>query len=394
MKNIYKYIIIILSIVHAFFIIKYGVSTFSTTCIFYIILYILLNYIFKIIFKNKNTIVTITNNIKFFFIIIIIIEFALSIILSLNEGSSIRKFVYFSDYKRKEQCELLQKIGFKNARFTFTEAYIPNSKRIKSTIDYSYTHFYNQIGLRGKLPPTNKDTNEYRIVILGDSFIEGDGTPEDSTMCTLLSKKLNKNNLNIHYSVINAGISGSNPIYEVQIYRKLISKYKPDLVILSIYNNDLSDIYIMKNSGNLPFSECINSISHIFRVFYYLKFSFENSDNYNLPQSIIKRRIQTSKILSDNIENFRTELIKNNTGLFLIYIPSKSDIRSINNTTKLAKLLNYNVNLYNEFIQLDSNHYKFVDKYYWKNDAHFKPKGYNLVAEILAKKIKDDVRSY
>jgi hypothetical protein len=55
--------------------------------------------------------------------------------------------------------------------------------------------------------------------------------------------------------------------------------------------------------------------------------------------------------------------------------------------SKITVSIPYAINLYFIFISLERNHLLFVDKYYWKNNAHFKPIGYNLTTKIIANKI-------
>jgi hypothetical protein len=108
-------------------------------------------------------------------------------------------------------------------------------------------------------------------------------------MCALLIKKLNKNNPNTHYTLINAGIAGSNPIYEEQIYHKLLSVYKHNLIIFFLYFC-LYVFYTINNTKNIIISECMNAISLIFRIFYLLQFSFDNFNNNHVTKAILQSR--------------------------------------------------------------------------------------------------------
>ncbi len=388
MKEYFKYIFIILIIIHGYFLYSYGITTFISTCLFYYFIYWLLCKLTSLI-KTEKRKATLLKNIKYTFLAMLSIEFIMYFFFVFSIQSGIRKIVSFSENKKKEQIALLNKFELKKINFTYTEAYIHNSKRLISVKNYSIFHSYNQLGLRGKLPLINKDSNEYRIIILGDSFVEGDGTSEDSTISVLLENKIKTIIPNYKFTIINGGISGSNPIYEIQLYRKLLSNYKPNLIILSVFNNDLSDIKTMNSLDNKNFNESICSISVIYRLFYYLFFSFENFDNKHVPKNILSQRNKITNELVDSIQNFKLQLEKENIKLVTMYIPTQDEVRFSEYNNVVGNLMNYDVNLFNVFKKIPIEKEQFTNEYYWQTDAHFKPKGYNLVAEIIAQYLID-----
>jgi lysophospholipase L1-like esterase len=94
--------------------------------------------------------------------------------------------------------------------------------------------------------PFQKDPQTYRIVTLGDSFTMGAYVNTSGNWTELLESQLNKNqkscpSLN-KVEVINLGVEGYDPEYEVERYRLRGQKYKPDLVIWFLLDNDFNDI--------------------------------------------------------------------------------------------------------------------------------------------------------
>ena len=178
----------IVSILHIYMLYKYGISTFFGTCLLYFFLYKLCTFISDGIFREtQNKIVR--HNIKSIFIILIILEFLLLFIFKpLNSWSENEVFIYLSEYKRKEIQSLVNKIGFKQARFTYTDFYQPKSSQQIKREEFNITHQYNKLGLRGFLPSVQKSTNEYRIIVLGDSYAEGVGAKESETLPVQLQK--------------------------------------------------------------------------------------------------------------------------------------------------------------------------------------------------------------
>ena len=67
----------------------------------------------------------------------------------------------------------------------------PNSTDIQYNKDFTYKKKYNSFGLRDVELDTAVLNRKEVVVILGDSFTEGNGTPQDSTMPALLEQKLN-----------------------------------------------------------------------------------------------------------------------------------------------------------------------------------------------------------
>jgi lysophospholipase L1-like esterase len=394
MRRPYHYIIVFLVFVHAYFLVVYGISTFITTLLFYGVLFTLLKNLFTLI-KNKSKRIIILKNTKSVLIIMLVFEFLLTFVFKLlNNTMENEKFLYFSEYKKKEQSQLLQKLGFHTARFTYTDLYIPNSSRIVKRPEFSFTHHYNELGLRGKLPKTEKDSNEFRILVLGDSFIEGDGADDRNTLPVHLESLLSSKTPGKKITVVNGGISGSNPIYEIEVYRKHLSVYKPDLVILALYRNDIAEIDVMLHNGNIPLKEYFSAVSHLFRMIYFGILNFDNFELNHIPKKTSERRIQLYHFLSEKITSFSNELNKNGIHFLSLYIASKGEITddTFGNSYSeaLIKTIDTDINLKHEFHQLNIRSTDSLTNYFWNSDAHFKKEGYKLAAKIIAKKITED----
>jgi len=86
-----------------------------------------------------------------------------------------------------------------------------------------------------------KPPNTTRILMLGDSFTQGDEVPIDKTFSKLLETKLNAQ-ANRAYEVINAGVRGSGSLQQYLWFKNQGLKFNPDLVILNFYlGNDITD---------------------------------------------------------------------------------------------------------------------------------------------------------
>lgn len=105
---------------------------------------------------------------------------------------------------------------------------------------------FNSLGLREEREiDREKHDNEFRILLLGDSFVEARQVSYDATVSQQLEGRLNnwarRRGCGRTYVAINAGVSGYSPSLE---YLYLIHRgvsLKPDLVILFFAFNDVTD---------------------------------------------------------------------------------------------------------------------------------------------------------
>ena len=97
----------------------------------------------------------------------------------------------------------------------------------------------NSMGLRGaEYIPSGR--HEFKIIMLGDSFVEGYGVPVESCMVERLARKPNTiPNCGGRYVVFNFGVAGYSPILEYLYLKERGLPLDPQLVILCY---DMSDV--------------------------------------------------------------------------------------------------------------------------------------------------------
>jgi hypothetical protein len=115
----------------------------------------------------------------------------------------------------------------------------PNDTFVSTGPDFHYRYIINNLGFRDKIYDTLKSSSTYRILVTGDSFAEGEGSPYDSTWPRTMEKYLRENG--IHAEVIDAGVAGSDIIYDYVFYRDKLKQFHPDLVIASLNSSDYQD---------------------------------------------------------------------------------------------------------------------------------------------------------
>ena len=98
----------------------------------------------------------------------------------------------------------------------------------------------NSKGLRDRELSYEKRPNTFRILVLGDSFVEGMQVPLEATFAKRLEIKLTESGM--IFEVINAGFAGVGTDYGLLFLRKEGYKYHPDLVLLGFFaGNDVQD---------------------------------------------------------------------------------------------------------------------------------------------------------
>jgi len=110
---------------------------------------------------------------------------------------------------------------------------------------YGQTHqaHHNQRGMRDTDHEFNKPANTFRILVLGDSFIEAVQVKDEEVSHQVLENILNeKAPSTIQFEVISAGITGWGTAQHLLYFQQEGHQYQPDLVLSFWYNNDLKDI--------------------------------------------------------------------------------------------------------------------------------------------------------
>jgi hypothetical protein len=116
---------------------------------------------------------------------------------------------------------------------------IANSTGQHVTAEYAVTERINARGLRGPDYPYAKARDEYRILILGDSFAEGYTVEFDDLCSEVLKRQLNGRGGRRRYEVINAGSGGYSTDQELLFFVHEGQRYQPDLTVLLFYDNDV-----------------------------------------------------------------------------------------------------------------------------------------------------------
>ena len=266
---------------------------------------------------------------------------------------------------------------------------------------------YNNLGFRDE-NVYEKKKDSFRIVLLGDSFVESLETEYEKTFHKIL-EKIVVDSLGGNYEIVIVGSHGYSTAQELSAFKKFKEIIKPDIVLLLFFTgNDFKDnmrvqFSCIDNDGKLKFNQNTNSFLKI-QYLSFKRWLYENSYiTYFLKRIIVAK---TGVTIADNAKNIignvsdeycynitklliletRNEIIRNNSIFGVVVIPTKEEIENKNIGGNNNVNLDFIVNLLND------NKIKFLDlsqvlqkKDYLALDLHFSDSGHKIVAEEIYK---------
>lgn len=114
---------------------------------------------------------------------------------------------------------------------------LPGRTAFQRTRDYGVAVTINDKGLRDRPHEYMPSPGVFRIVVLGDSFMEAYQVTLEESLPYLLQERLAVRGV----EVVNLGVGGYGTIQAYLALREEGLRYQPDLVILAFFGNDVSD---------------------------------------------------------------------------------------------------------------------------------------------------------
>ena len=122
--------------------------------------------------------------------------------------------------------------------------HIPGYQGWQHSSEYLTRVNFSQIGLRDLRTSYAKPLNTFRILLLGDSFMEGVQVEQQETTAAVLEARLRALRPDLNVEVIDAGVAGWGTGIEWLYLDQDGYKFEPDLVLVSFFiGNDLYDNY-------------------------------------------------------------------------------------------------------------------------------------------------------
>lgn len=308
-------------------------------------------------------------------------------------------FIFLEFYDLKDYTNHEYHMNLYNPPLSPYHIYTPDSFTKWNNDEFEHYRKTNSLGLCDIEPQVKLDTNIHTIIGLGDSFTEGWGTHADSTWLKFLERKISTNS-KLQYQFINAGVGGSDPVFEYVLLRDKLLKYKPNTVILAL-GYEIQEMLIrgglerFQKDGTLkyrdkPFWYRLYKISGIFRIF---------ARNFITNQMLIpKSLIETEeRIAIYNMQSIillfeKMSEIFNFKFVLVIYpehwevVNKKYDYwaETINFAQQNGIITVDLLKFYTDSVQMDDSN---ISNYYWMKDGHHNAKGYEMMAEGIEQTI-------
>src|SRR5215204_5017934 len=131
----------------------------------------------------------------------------------------------------------------------------PNTTYLYKIPEGTVSVTYNSVGWRDLEHEVEKPDGVFRILVLGDSFMEANSVPLDNTFHRQLEKFARATGNNVE--VINMGVSGYGTLQEYLVFQDIGHLYNPDLVLVGFYdgndviNNSLELSSILTEEGQV-----------------------------------------------------------------------------------------------------------------------------------------------
>jgi len=308
----------------------------------------------------------------------------------------------------------------------------PNSEGVDTYGPYSAKYFSNSLGLRDeKIREVSLEADHPRILFIGDSFTEGGPIPWNKTFVGRVAEEMKSHNI----EVLNAGVASYCPITERIKLRQLLGErgLRVDRVVLCLDISDLKDIFYYEEDreGKVreipygPFHEKAGRLRRADEVCGWLENHVEK--NFVILGAIVRNvRLQWRRHASStgvteydaipdwayDWPNYRgqyqdlvekglikikaemtllaQELKKLGVPLTLVVYPwpqqVKAGTKPSRSETEWASWAKENgvqfISLFPVFVNQEPAE-EVIQKYYWKNDAHWNEEGHRMVAEAL-----------
>jgi lysophospholipase L1-like esterase len=120
--------------------------------------------------------------------------------------------------------------------------------RLRST-EYNQVLRTNNRGFVGPDVPDTKPPDEFRIVVLGDSYTAGGQVPYEQNYTALVQDRLRADGY-AHVRVINAGIGGCGTFCQAGVLHENVGWMRPDLVVVAVFvGNNIAENVLAVHGG-------------------------------------------------------------------------------------------------------------------------------------------------
>ncbi len=155
-------------------------------------------------------------------------------------GSIVLGLIILEEAVRIIEPREVMRYFFMSSDSVLHHRFIPGASGRYKTTEFDVAYSINSLGLRDREISRAKPAGTRRILMLGDSFTEGDGVEYEETFAAGLQRMLDTTDLPARWEVINGGVGSYAPMVEYLYLCDGGLALQPDLVVLNL---DLSDFF-------------------------------------------------------------------------------------------------------------------------------------------------------
>jgi len=329
------------------------------------------------------------SNILLFFVMLIILLGAAEIFFRING-----KYSTFNEKYGKPYHSL-----FESDRKNWYHIYEPHQVTSQALKEYSYSLLANNEGLLDKDFIIAKKPHAFRIMVIGDSFVQGMGAVADSSLPKQLETILRSHfGADADIEVWNCGIGNSDPFFEYRLFADRLLKYQPDYVIEVVNFTDISDVMLRGGFKRFnadssvtynqpPWFEPLYAKSYLVRSVVHDVFRY--NWQFLRPRQEMEARKNSEKMIAGVLSDFETLCSASHIPFLVAFHPGKNEteekadysMQSLISYCNAAHIPNFDIRRC--MISAGDTGSKAA-ALYWPIDQHCNRYGYQVFAQCLS----------
>lgn len=282
-----------------------------------------------------------------------------------------------------------------------------NAERVIRKVEFEFIRKTNSLGLSERDIPAIKREGEYRILALGDSFTEGVGTTYESTWVKVMENKINGRYTDRRVTAINAGIAGSDVLFEYMLLKERLIHLQPDLVIVAINSTDILDMIKrggaerFRPNGTLSFSRQAPAWEWLYATYYPVRHIVRGILNYNhmLLDEAHAKQANYEAINEIRATLYRFSDLSRHYDLDTVFVfhPVEWEVKQESYAKGFASMIaslerEQAIDLIDVLAYFKAHDLitkENSSNFYWKLDQHFNTQGYRAMGNAIATQLVD-----
>ena len=283
----------------------------------------------------------------------------------------------------------------------------PNQPYSLNQPEFNFSYKANSLGLRGNEWTTSPPENHCRLVVFGDSFVEGDGTPAGMEYPAKLESALAQRDL--QWQVYNAGVCGSDPFFNAMFFTHVLPRYEYDAVMFVVNISDFDDFIF--RGGMERFRKDTTTVfregpwwlrpyltSHLIRG---LTRIFTGVDPELLvgPEEREALNLLAVSKMTGLFRQIHSECDRNGKEMVVILHPVPTELRHLGTRYEMdslsLSLKQAGIPVIDLFSAMaDSTSGLSYEEYAWLINGHFNATGYQIMANATLASVKKNLPSF